>query len=237
MNYPYTKNFFYKSPWRTAVYIDPYSQHSLYHTHVYQHAWWRHYSGNGARGHEYIWTLKHTESSLVFLVWSGVSMIELNQYHASEYNQSWKDGRWKHFRVTGHLCGEFTGQRWIPRTKANARRFDVFFDLRRNKRLSKQWWGWWFETPSGPLWRQFNLETGETDIETIETVEHGSGEYGMGNIGVEVKGLGNIGTEDHGEWEYGMGTTYWGTWRLGNIKTGEHRHYRTWTREHGYWGA
>ena len=22
------------------------------------------------------------------------------------------------FRVTGHLCGEFTGQRWIPRTKA-----------------------------------------------------------------------------------------------------------------------
>ena len=23
------------------------------------------------------------------------------------------------FRVTGHLCGEFTGPRWIPRTKAN----------------------------------------------------------------------------------------------------------------------
>ena len=22
-----------------------------------------------------------------------------------------------------------------------------------NKRLSKQWWGWWFETPSRPLWR------------------------------------------------------------------------------------
>ena len=26
---------------------------------------------------------------------------------------------WKHFRVTGHLCGEFTGHRWIPRTKAS----------------------------------------------------------------------------------------------------------------------
>ena len=89
MDYPYTKNFFYKSPWRTSVYIDQYSQRSLYHTHVYHHAWWRHYSDNGARGHEYIWTLKHTESSLVFLVWSGVSMIELNQYHASEYNQSY----------------------------------------------------------------------------------------------------------------------------------------------------
>ena len=24
------------------------------------------------------------------------------------------------FRGTGHLCGEFTGQRWIPRTKAGA---------------------------------------------------------------------------------------------------------------------
>ena len=23
------------------------------------------------------------------------------------------------FRVTGHLCGEFTGPRWIPRTKAS----------------------------------------------------------------------------------------------------------------------
>ena len=23
------------------------------------------------------------------------------------------------FRLTGHLCGEFTGQRWIPRTKAS----------------------------------------------------------------------------------------------------------------------
>ena len=27
--------------------------------------------------------------------------------------------KWKHFRVTGHLCGEFTGPRWIPLTKAS----------------------------------------------------------------------------------------------------------------------
>ena len=47
------------------------------------------------------------------------------------------------FRVTGPLCGEFTG----PRS------FDVFFDLRLNKRLSKQSWGCWFDTPSSPLWR------------------------------------------------------------------------------------
>ena len=36
------------------------------------------------------------------------------------------------------------------------RSFDVFFDLCPNKRLSKQWWDWWFGTPSSPLWRHCN---------------------------------------------------------------------------------
>ena len=36
------------------------------------------------------------------------------------------------------------------------RSFNVFFDLRLNKRLSKQSWGWWFETLSHPLWRHCN---------------------------------------------------------------------------------
>ena len=34
--------------------------------------------------------------------------------------------------------------------------FDVFFDLRSNKRMSKQSWGWWFGTPSRSLWRYCN---------------------------------------------------------------------------------
>ena len=34
--------------------------------------------------------------------------------------------------------------------------FDVFSDLRLNKQLSKQPWGWWFETPMWSLWRQCN---------------------------------------------------------------------------------
>ena len=38
------------------------------------------------------------------------------------------------------------------------RSFDVFFDLRLNKRLSKQPWGWWFETLSWSLWRHGNAE-------------------------------------------------------------------------------
>ena len=47
------------------------------------------------------------------------------------------------FRVTGHLCGEFTGPRWIPRTKASDAELWCFLDLRLDKRLSKQSWGWW----------------------------------------------------------------------------------------------
>ena len=34
------------------------------------------------------------------------------------------------FRVTGHLCGEFTGHRWIPLTKASDGELWCFFDLR-----------------------------------------------------------------------------------------------------------
>ena len=48
------------------------------------------------------------------------------------------------------IPGDFPAQR--PATRS----FDVFLDLHPNKRLSKQWWGWWFETPSCPLWRHRN---------------------------------------------------------------------------------
>ena len=61
------------------------------------------------------------------------------------------------FRVTGPLCGEFTGPGEFPTQRPVARSFDVFFDRRLNKRLNKQPWGWWFETPSWSLWRQCNV--------------------------------------------------------------------------------
>ena len=60
------------------------------------------------------------------------------------------------FRVTGHLCGEFTGPGELPAQRPVTRSFDVFFDLSLNKRLSKQSRGWWFETQSRPLWRLCN---------------------------------------------------------------------------------
>ena len=60
------------------------------------------------------------------------------------------------FRVAGPLCGEFTGPGEFPAQRPVTRSFDVFFDLRLNKRLSKQSWGWWFETPAWSLWRHRN---------------------------------------------------------------------------------
>ena len=48
------------------------------------------------------------------------------------------------------VSGEFPAQRPVTRS------FDVFFDLRPNKRLSKKSWGWWFETLLSPLWRHRN---------------------------------------------------------------------------------
>ena len=59
-------------------------------------------------------------------------------------------------RVTGHLCGEFTGHRWIPRTMASYAELWYSLWSGLNKRLSKQSWDWWFETLSRPLWRHRN---------------------------------------------------------------------------------
>ena len=49
------------------------------------------------------------------------------------------------FRVTGLLCGEFTGHRWIPHTKAIDAELWCFLDLRLNENLAKQWRRRWYE--------------------------------------------------------------------------------------------
>ena len=48
------------------------------------------------------------------------------------------------------MTGEFPAPRPVTRS------CDVFFDLRLNKRLSKQSGGWWFNTLLRPLWRHCN---------------------------------------------------------------------------------
>ena len=60
------------------------------------------------------------------------------------------------FCVDVPLSTESTGHRWIPPKKVVTRSFDVFFDLRLNKGLSKQSGRRWFEAPSRSLLRHCN---------------------------------------------------------------------------------
>ena len=61
---------------------------------------------------------------------------------------------WKLFRVTVPLWRELTSG--FPLHRPVTRSFDVFFDLRLNTRLGKQWRRRWFETPSRLSWRHCN---------------------------------------------------------------------------------
>ena len=65
--------------------------------------------------------------------------------------------KWKHFPRCWPFVWGIHRSRWIPRTKASDAELWCFFHLRLNKRLSKQPWGWWFETPALSLWRHRNV--------------------------------------------------------------------------------
>ena len=70
--------------------------------------------------------------------------------------------RWRHqmetFSALLTLCaGNSPVSGEYPVQSPVTRGFDVFFDLHLNKRLSKQSWGWWFETLSSPFWRHCNV--------------------------------------------------------------------------------
>ena len=78
--------------------------------------------------------------------------------HQSTQTYTWWRHQMETFSALLTLCagnspvpGEFPAQRPVTRS------FDVFFDLRPNKRLSKQLWGWWCETLSYSLWRHCNV--------------------------------------------------------------------------------
>ena len=81
------------------------------------------------------------------------------------------------FAGNSPVPGEFPAQRPVTRS------FDIFFDLRPNKRLSKQSWGWWFETLSRPLWSQCNdAANREQAINWTNCCEDDSFNYCLQNI-------------------------------------------------------
>ena len=77
--------------------------------------------------------------------------------HVKDWDVTWWHNQMETFATLQVLCagsspvtGGFPAQRPVTWS------FDVFFDLRLNKLLSKQLWGWWFETLLCPSWSRSN---------------------------------------------------------------------------------
>ena len=86
--------------------------------------------------------------------------------------QHWFRQWWRHqmepFSALLALCAgnsPVTGE--FPTHRPAMQSFDVFFDLRLNKRLSKQSWVWWFETPPRLWWRHCNVVLGAEQATSI----------------------------------------------------------------------
>ena len=76
---------------------------------------------------------------------------------SSQLNKTWWRHQMETYSALLAICARnspVTGE--FPTKRLVSRNFGVFFNRRLNKWLSKQSWGWWFETPSRPLWRHCN---------------------------------------------------------------------------------
>ena len=82
-----------------------------------------------------------------------INFISIWKTKPAFYQTSMHDDviKWKRFFALLAICA---GNSPVPAQRPV--RFDVLFDLRLNKRLSKQSWGWWFDRLSRPLWRHRN---------------------------------------------------------------------------------
>ena len=90
------------------------------------------------------------------------------------------------FCIAGPLCMEITCDWWIPSQRAVTRSFDVFFELRLNKWLSKQSRRWWFEMPSCSLRRHSN-DTGNHSIHKSNRFKRKVSSYLYRNLTVEIR--------------------------------------------------
>ena len=84
----------------------------------------------------------------------------------------WLLSWWRHqmetFSALLAICAENSP---VPAQRPVTRSFEVFSELRLNKRLSKQSWGWWFETLSCSLWRHRNVRN-SGKIDRVITAPH-----------------------------------------------------------------
>ena len=118
---------------------------------------------------------KVTTAGIYFVLWwlheyvkKEVAWQVKPQCSYSFCTKSWWRHQMEKFSVLLAICagnspvtGEFPAQRPVMWS------FDVFFDLRLNKWLSKQSWAWWFETTSRPLWSHRNVIKLLSDINSL----------------------------------------------------------------------
>ena len=90
-------------------------------------------------------------------VWTVGSTLKMIRGHHVTNGFPWWRYQMETFSALLDLCaGNWPVTSEFPSQRPVTRSFDVFFDLRLYKRLSKQSWAWWFETSSRSLWRRSN---------------------------------------------------------------------------------
>ena len=101
--------------------------------------------------------VKHGAVNIYLIHWSAIDWPSLSATPEADVRIAcWRD-QMQTFSALLTICtenspvpGDFPAQRPVTRS------FDVFVDLRLNKRFRKQSWGWWFETLLRPFWRHCN---------------------------------------------------------------------------------
>ena len=108
-----------------------------------------------------------------YIIWQHTAPIPLVMINSRQCTPWWRH-QMETFSALLALCaGNSPVPGAFPAQMPVTRSFDVFFDLRLNKRLSKQSWGRWFETPLGPLWRQCNGEIDHLTTYGTDTIGYG----------------------------------------------------------------
>ena len=134
-----------KQPWR--IWVNGYNESSGN----------SHYNNSNTKHHKTVYKFYGTYHTMWNL--SGAMCLSLLT-RRGESKYAFHDDviKWNHFLRYWSFCagnspvtGEFPSQRPVSRS------FDVFFDLRLDKRLCKQSRRRWFVTPSHSLWRRCNV--------------------------------------------------------------------------------
>ena len=139
-------------------------------------------------------TFVHISVTKWCIVWYGAGALwdSSNRFIVTPFFP-WRRHQMKTSSTLLAICvGNSPGTGECPTQRPVTQNFDVFCDLCLNKWLSKQWWGWWFGTPSLSLWCHCNAKkhtsyttkfiTSHLQSKNLKTLTHCSLMMPYGNI-------------------------------------------------------